>query len=131
MSKQKDEMNNPQEESGLKKEEQKSFDEILHHLLVIGLVISVILLLTGLTLSLVTHQGLPTKVLTLQSVFQSVFALQVSGFISLGLLVLIATPVVRVISSFIAFLVERDWRFAGITLIVLVTVTISVFFGKY
>ncbi|MGV8049766.1 MAG: DUF1634 domain-containing protein [Anaerolineaceae bacterium] len=53
-----------------------------------------------------------------------------AGFISLGLLVLIATSIVRVISSFIAFLEELDWRFLGITLIVLFTVFMCILFGK-
>lgn len=111
-------------------QEQKSLDESLHKLLIIGLALSVALILTGLALSLTNQQSLPSGVLPFASIFPSVFALEASGFFSLGLLVLIATPIIRVISSFISFLVERDWRFAGITLVVLLTVLVSILLGK-
>jgi uncharacterized membrane protein len=114
-----------------KQEEQKSLDESLHKLLIIGLALSVALILTGLVLSLINHQSLPGGVLPFGSIFPSVVALEASGFISLGLLVLIATPIIRVILSFISFLVERDWRFAGITLVVLIAVLVSILLGKY
>ncbi len=118
-------------EKGIKTKEQKSFDEVLHKLLIIGLILSVILILIGLALSLATHQKLPSTVPSLNTVFAEVFALNPAGFIGLGLLVLIATPIVRVISSVIAFTLERDWKFAGITLIVLITVVISILLGSY
>jgi uncharacterized membrane protein len=41
------------------------------------------------------------------------------GLIQLGLLLLIATPIVRVAFSVIAYISERDWMYAAITLIVL------------
>ena len=41
------------------------------------------------------------------------------GLIQLGLLLLIATPVARVAFSVIAYISERDWLYAAITLLVL------------
>jgi len=41
------------------------------------------------------------------------------GLIQLGLLLLIATPVARVAFSVIAYVSERDWLYAAITLFVL------------
>ncbi len=44
-----------------------------------------------------------------------------------GLLVLVATPVVRVAASFVAFVLERDRRYAAITLAVLTILLVSLF----
>ena len=41
------------------------------------------------------------------------------GIIQLGLLLLIATPVARVVFSIVGFLRERDWLYVGVTAFVL------------
>jgi uncharacterized membrane protein len=46
-----------------------------------------------------------------------------AALIQLGVLLLIATPVARVIFAVVAFLVERDWLYVAISLIVLVVLT--------
>lgn len=116
---------------GIKSEEQIRFDESLHKLLLIGLYLSVALILFGLGLALFTHQNVPEAVFPLQSLFTGLLSLNAGSYLSLGLLVLIATPIIRVITSFISFLVEKDWRFAAITLVVLTTVLVSILLGKY
>lgn len=47
--------------------------------------------------------------------------------IQLGLLVLIATPVARVIFSLIGFLIEKDWIYVAITAVVLIILSVSLF----
>jgi uncharacterized membrane protein len=42
-----------------------------------------------------------------------------AGWIQLGLLILIATPVARVAYSVFAFALQRDWTYVAVTLIVL------------
>ena len=110
--------------------EQSNLDQIIHKLLVIGLAISVSFMLFGLLLDLTLHRFIPTTIPNLGEVFMRAISLRPSGFLSLGLLVLIATPVVRVIGSFIAFIYERDWRYAGITFLVLLVVVLSIVIGK-
>jgi uncharacterized membrane protein len=44
---------------------------------------------------------------------------QASAWIQLGLLVLIATPVARVVYSIVAFALQRDWTYVGVTCVVL------------
>lgn len=110
--------------------EQRNLDQTIHQLLVIGLAISVSFMLLGLFLDLTLHRVIPTAIPNLGEVFTRVISFRPSGFLSLGLLVLIATPVVRVIGSFIAFLYERDWRYAGITFLVLLIVMFSIILGK-
>jgi uncharacterized membrane protein len=50
--------------------------------------------------------------------------------IAVGLLLLLATPFVRVLVSIVAFAVERDWVFAGITTLVLLILVVSFLLGK-
>lgn len=52
------------------------------------------------------------------------------GFLALSLSVLIATPIARVFGSLIAFIYERDWRYARITLVVFLIVLTSMVLGR-
>ena len=54
-------------------------------------------------------------------------ALRPIAFAQVGLLVLIATPVVRVIASVVGFSLERDLLYVGITLAVLAILLLSLF----
>jgi uncharacterized membrane protein len=46
-----------------------------------------------------------------------------------GLVILMATPVARVVASVVLFVQERDWLFAGLTAIVLAVLVGSLLFG--
>ncbi len=61
-------------------------------------------------------------------VWTGVLALQPQAVIALGLLLLIATPVLRVAVSIAAFAVEHDWRFVVITTVVLLILLFSIFY---
>jgi uncharacterized membrane protein len=52
------------------------------------------------------------------------------GIIQLGLLLLIATPVARVVFTVFAFALQRDWVYVVITLIVLSLLLYSLFWGS-
>ncbi len=110
--------------------EQRNLDQAIHKLLVVGLAISVALMLVGLILDLTLHREIPTSIPHLAEIFTRLIALRPSGFLSLGLLVLIVTPVVRVLGSVLAFMYERDWRYAAITFVVLIVVTLSIVLGR-
>ena len=60
-------------------------------------------------------------------IFHGVTELNARAIIQLGLLLLIATPVARVLFAAIGFAMERDWMYVGITLIVFVVLMLSVF----
>ena len=47
------------------------------------------------------------------------------GIIQLGILLLIATPVARVVFSVFAFSIQRDWLYTLVTLIVLAVLVFS------
>ncbi len=50
--------------------------------------------------------------------------------ISLGLLVLLLTPVLRVLVSVVIFALEHDWRYTGITLLVFFILLVSFLLGR-
>ncbi len=47
------------------------------------------------------------------------------AIITLGLLVLLATPVLRVLVSIVAFALEHDWLYVGITTVVFIILLVS------
>jgi uncharacterized membrane protein len=53
-----------------------------------------------------------------------------AAIIVLGLLVLLATPLLRIIVSAATFARERDWRYVAITLVVLAILLVSFALGK-
>jgi uncharacterized membrane protein len=74
--------------------------------------------------------GEPSDLRTVPGIFQDVAGGRGRGLIQLGLLLLIATPVARVVLSIIAFALQRDRRYVLITTIVLVILLYSLF-GPY
>ena len=110
--------------------ERRDLNEVVHGVLIIGLVISTTLMLIGVGLDLFYRRDLPTVVPDIGEVFTRVLAIRPSGFLAFGLLVLIATPILRVVGSIGAFLYERDWRFAGVTTVVLVVLIVSLLLGR-
>jgi uncharacterized membrane protein len=107
-----------------------NLNEVVHHVLIFGLALSTVLILIGLGLDLVDHRQVPTNVPGFLEALRRTAALRPSGFLTLGLLVLVATPILRVIGSTLAFLYERDWRYAAITVFVLVVVSLSLLLGQ-
>lgn len=67
---------------------------------------------------------------TLSTIWHGVVALQPQAFIVLGLLLLIATPVLRVAVSIIAFALEHDRRYVLITCVVLAILVMGYLMGK-
>ncbi len=62
---------------------------------------------------------------TLSQVWAGLLVLHPQAIIALGLLLLIATPVMRVVVSIVAFALERDRRFVVITVLVLAILLLS------
>lgn len=118
----------PEEQEAAKK--QRDFNEIVHYMLVMGLIFSTILMLIGLGLDFILGREVPKAVPDLKDVFSRIAVLRPSGFLTLGMLMLIVTPILRVVGSIFAFIYERDWRYAGITFLVLVIVIASLGLSK-
>jgi uncharacterized membrane protein len=73
----------------------------------------------------------PAAYRALSGIFQQAFSLNDLGIIQFGLLLLIATPIARVFFSIIAFILERDYIYILITLIVFCLLMSSLVFGRF
>lgn len=58
------------------------------------------------------------------------FALKGQAIVQLGIILLIATPILRVIFSTIGFVLEKDYMYTGISLLVLLIIFISMMSGQ-
>ncbi len=62
--------------------------------------------------------------------FHGLVHLQGPAIVVAGLLMLIATPVARVLISIFAFVIDRDWPFVAITTVVFILLVLSVVIGR-
>ena len=108
----------------------RNLDEVVHGILVVGFVVSAALFLIGLGLSLWLRQPLPSATVSPAKALRLALALHPVGFLSLGLVVLIATPMLRVVGSILVFVWQRDWRYAGVTFLVLLIMIASIALGR-
>jgi len=74
-----------------------------------------------------TFRGNLSTLRTLAGIFHGTHNLSGSAIIQLGLLLLIATPIARVIFSAVAFARERDFLYVAFTLAVLAVLAYSLF----
>jgi uncharacterized membrane protein len=103
-------------------------DTIIGNLLRIGVVIASATILVGGMIYLTRHSaaqpnyrvfnGEPADLRSLTGIAQDALSFSGRGIIQLGLLLLIATPVARVIFSIMAFAAQRDPIYVIVTLIV-------------
>jgi uncharacterized membrane protein len=102
---------------------------ILGNLLRAGVLLSAAVVVWGACIYLFRHaheaadyrifRGEPSDFRTIPGVIRSVVHFRGRGFIQLGLLILIATPIARVAASIVGFGIERDRLYVAFTLIVL------------
>jgi uncharacterized membrane protein len=105
-------------------------DRVLGRVLQIGVSLSAAIVLCGGVIYLARRIGLtpdyrvfhgePIDLRTVSGILADARAGSGRGLIQLGLLVLIATPIARVVFSVIGFVRQRDWLYVGITIMVLV-----------
>ncbi|MDR2953689.1 MAG: DUF1634 domain-containing protein [Prevotella sp.] len=67
----------------------------------------------------------------LSTIIPRVFSFDGAAIIQLGVCVLIATPILRVAFSVIAFLIEKDYMYVVITLIVLIIIIANMLLGLH
>lgn len=113
----------------------RRIEVVLGNLLRAGVLISAAVVLWGASIYLFRHghehanyrvfKGEPSEFRTISGVIHSVRNGQGRGWIQLGLLLLIATPIARVASSIVGFALERDRLYVAFTLIVFVILLYS------
>ena len=102
---------------------------VISRVLLAGLVTAVVLLLAGVVLT-VARPGLASLHETsVAGIPGAIHDLRPGGFFDLGLLVLLATPVVRVLALLISFGRRRMWLFSGFCLVVLAALAVSAVLG--
>jgi uncharacterized membrane protein len=116
-------------------------DARLGILLRTGVMLSASIVLIGGVLFLFRHgssppdyykfHGEPPELRNIGGIWHEALTFQARGIIQLGLLLLIATPVARVIFSIIAFAIEKDWKYVVITMIVLGLLVYSLFANPF
>ena len=119
----------PEPETNRESEVRRELNQAVHRMLILGLILSTAALLAGLGLSVISHRRLPSKVLGFGEIFAGLKTGTPAGFLSLGILLLIATPALRVFGSLVEFVRKRDWRYALVTSIVLIILVISAVIG--
>ena len=108
---------------------------MLGNLLRFGVVLAASVVLFGAVVYLVRHghetanfsvfRGEAAALRSLPAVVAGALQLQGKSIIQFGLLLLIATPVARVVFSAIGFTIERDYMYVVLTLIVLAVLLYS------
>jgi uncharacterized membrane protein len=114
-------------------------DQILGNLLRSGVLIASSVVLVGAILYLTRHgtevhnyqvfRGEPPDLRGLRGILQDVVALSSRGIIQLGIVLLLATPVARVLFSVFAFARQRDYTYVVVTLLVLAILLYSMLRG--
>ena len=115
-------------------------EQIVGNLLRIGVIIAAGVVAVGAVVFLVRHggeppqykifRGEPSNLRHVGGIVTDAFSGHARGLIQLGLLLLIATPVARVVFSIFGFALERDHAYVLITLIVLGVLAFSLAGGR-
>lgn len=110
-------------------------EQIIGKLLRAGVLLSAFIVLAGGALYLhqaafahrdfKTFHGVAPELKSIVDVAEGAWHLQAESVIQLGLLFLIATPIARVAFAIVAFAMERDWMYVGLTAIVLAVLLYS------
>ncbi len=76
-----------------------------------------------------TFKGVPDFVGSAGGIIHGIVTGRGRAIIQAGIILLIATPIIRVIFSAIGFVLEKDYLYLGITLLVLLIILASMFSG--
>jgi uncharacterized membrane protein len=115
-------------------------EQVVGNLLRVGVTLSAVVVAVGGILYLARHGREPLRESRIYSpqrvqvrrvfdMFSDAWELHSGGVIELGLLLLIGTPITRVLFSVIAFVFQRDYVYVGVTLVVLTVLLYSLFSG--
>lgn len=103
--------------------------KLVQFLLRVGLVLSMILMVTGLFVNVASGH--------VQSVVVPMFDLLKESLsvgdrlLGMGVLILALTPLIRVITLTLLWMKEKDWKFVGISILVIIALMISVSLGGH
>ncbi|NLK24957.1 MAG: DUF1634 domain-containing protein [Euryarchaeota archaeon] len=100
-------------------------DRYVHLVLLTGTICSISVLTLGLLLYLISPvevgEGLP-----MDQMMGGLLAGNPIAIINLGILLLIATPLTRVLAAAVVFTIDKEPRFVAVSLIVIATITLAI-----
>lgn len=113
----------------------EQFDIVLAYVLRIGVMVAALVVSCGGIVFLYRHglerpsyhvfRGEPGDFTSVRGIVAEARQLSGRGLVQLGLLLLVATPIARVVLSVVGFLLQRDWLYVAITMIVLMLLAYS------
>ena len=111
---------------------------LMGNMLRYGVLISALFVFLGAVIYLVQHRnekpqyhlfsGEPFRFINLRQIFKNAVKGQARSLIQLGLLLLIATPIARIVFSIIGFILEKDYLYVTITTVVLLIIILSLLY---
>jgi len=107
--------------------EVEDMNRLIYHILRGGVVVSVAVLVFGFVLVAMTGRPIPERSIPPRSLGDQLYHFTPEGYLSLGVLILIFTPVVRVLLSLLSFVKEGDRMYVLMTLIVFANLITSLF----
>ena len=90
-----------------------------------GLYFSLAAMIVGLALLILTPGPVAVEPLGFAEILAGVFKLQALAWLNLGVLILLITPVLRVVTALVGFSAEREWVFAAVSAFVLAVLAVS------
>jgi uncharacterized membrane protein len=105
-------------------------ERTIRAILLAGIAVSVALMAAGLALGVMRDTMLPRAMVPFSALPAALARLDPAAYVSLGLIVLVATPFVRVVGSLVAFAVERDRAYVLVTATVLAVMCLGVLLGR-
>jgi uncharacterized membrane protein len=110
---------------------------VMGYLLRLGVVSSAMIVILGGILFFIQHpgetfdynifKGEPARLKQIHIILKETIELKSRAVIQFGILLLIATPLARVLFSLLGFIIEKDWIYVAITFIVLAILALSLF----
>lgn len=104
-------------------------DRMVSRVLAVGLVVAIVLMVVGGVLALVGQGPSPSSEVSVTDMPRALAALESEGFLTLGLLVLLATPIARVLALVAGFAHTRSRVFCYMSGVVLVILALSAYLG--
>lgn len=120
---------------------ERKLEIFLGNLLRLGVLVSALVMLIGAAIYLWSvgfsirpdysvFSGEASNLRSISGIFKNVFSADGRGMIQLGIILLIATPILRVVFSLVGFIIEKDRLYVLLTLIVLAVLSYSLLFGR-
>lgn len=109
--------------------DERQLEHWVHWTLLSGLAVSAVLLIIGMLAALVQENPTSEPRQPLSDLVTAATAFDGQALTTLGLLVLMITPILRVVVLLVGWTWRRDWTFAAVAVVVLALLIVSLSLG--